>query len=332
MIELRDDMLYIAFPEVHPEAKMSLAFQRTLRIPDDGKTYPLPPGLGKFPVRHVDDYERVPSSWRRHGGVMLPLYQSEALWLHFSSPRQYPIALKVAAGKINAVTGEEWEGGLGSEPQNYLVVPKQPWLDGYSVERGTIRQFVAMPMGTNYSPEAQLTGREAVGGLQIEAFPLGREAYERHMESRRGNSRMRSMASAPQAAPAGAEGADMSLGMGGSMHQEIAEDDFDLEDWETSTSSRCFVHLCNSMLWREITGDEPPTTPFSAREYEQHGLPWFDYYVDGNVLDGSAKLGQLDSIREAGDKKGVDPIPDNGSVEPKNVVDLSPDGVRDGDW
>ena len=34
----------------------SLVFQRTLRIPDDGRDYPLPPGLGRFPLRHIDDY------------------------------------------------------------------------------------------------------------------------------------------------------------------------------------------------------------------------------------------------------------------------------------
>jgi hypothetical protein len=33
---------------------LNITFLRTLRIPDDGKTYPLPPGLGRFPVRRVD--------------------------------------------------------------------------------------------------------------------------------------------------------------------------------------------------------------------------------------------------------------------------------------
>ncbi len=36
--------------------RFSVSFQRTLRIPDDGKTYPLPPGLGEFPICKVDDY------------------------------------------------------------------------------------------------------------------------------------------------------------------------------------------------------------------------------------------------------------------------------------
>jgi hypothetical protein len=43
---------------------LEITFQRTLRIPDDGHTYPLPPGLGQFPVRKVEHYaDRV----RRHG-------------------------------------------------------------------------------------------------------------------------------------------------------------------------------------------------------------------------------------------------------------------------
>ena len=32
---------------------LRIAFQRTLRIPDDGETYSIPPGLGEFPIRRV---------------------------------------------------------------------------------------------------------------------------------------------------------------------------------------------------------------------------------------------------------------------------------------
>jgi hypothetical protein len=52
MITLEDDRLIFRFPEVHPEAECSIHFQRTLRIPDDERDYPLPPGLGAFPLRH----------------------------------------------------------------------------------------------------------------------------------------------------------------------------------------------------------------------------------------------------------------------------------------
>ena len=67
------------------------------------------------------------------------------------------------AGKINAVSGAAWAAELRSEPQDYAVVPGQPWLDGFSVGEGLIRQFVAMPLGAGDTVEEQLTGRADVG-------------------------------------------------------------------------------------------------------------------------------------------------------------------------
>jgi hypothetical protein len=170
MVELIDDALTFSFPDVHPKARLRIAFQRTLRIPDDGTTYPLPPGLGDFPLRHVDDFgARVPVAWGAHGGVMLPMYQSEAMWLHFASDvigmqAPYPFVVKMAAGKIDAVTGAAWSQDLGVRPQNYVVVPEQPWLDGFAVAKDTIRQFVAIPLGGGYTAEEQITGAAEHGG------------------------------------------------------------------------------------------------------------------------------------------------------------------------
>src|SRR5256885_17219389 len=106
MIELRNDVLAFSFPELHADARLEIELQRTLRIPDDGRAYPLPPGLGRFPLRHVDDFAaRVPADWSRHGGVMLPMYQAEALRIYFRSTTGYTFAVKVATGKITAVSG-----------------------------------------------------------------------------------------------------------------------------------------------------------------------------------------------------------------------------------
>jgi hypothetical protein len=149
MIELRNEALVFSFPEVHPDAQLRIDFHRTLRIPDDGKDYPLPPGLGRFPMKHVDDYcEKIPEVWLERGGVMLPMYQSEALWLNFDSSQipyhwtEYPFAIKVAAGKINAVTGDSWSDGLLRNPQDYMVSPEQPYppvcghASGVRIQRG----------------------------------------------------------------------------------------------------------------------------------------------------------------------------------------------------
>ncbi len=74
MIYLEHDQLEIRCPEVHDRARCSISFQRTLRIPDDGRDHPLPPGLDCFPLRHLDDYaDRLPNEWVRRGGVIMPL-------------------------------------------------------------------------------------------------------------------------------------------------------------------------------------------------------------------------------------------------------------------
>lgn len=317
MIELRDNALVISFPEVHREAAMGIDFQRTLRLPDDGKTYPLPAGLGRFPLRHVDDFAgRVRPAWIEHGGILLPMYQAEALWLNFTASNDYPFAVRVGTGKIDAATGEPWRDALARKPQNYLVIPHQPWLDGYCVEKGVIRQFVAMPLGRGYTAEEQLTGEAEVGGIQIVVYPMKREAYERHasarVQLRSGFAGMALMA-----------GAAMGLAPGGRMRQEIYRDRYDFDDWDLERRARCFVHIANSVTWRVITGDEPPTKPVTAEQYREAGVPWFDYYAEGEAaVDGSGLLRKLKSVFDLGKEKGESPLPDNESVTVDSVVEL----------
>src|SRR5690606_24596243 len=134
-----------------------------------GKTYPLPPGLGMFPIEQISDYaDRVPEHWRKHGGVFIPMYQREAMWIRFTSQRSWqPNSVKIAIGKVNAVSGEEWEQSLRRDKHDYVVCPPQPWLDGINAGDGFIKQFVAMPLGMGYTVEAQVTGKEEHGGIQI---------------------------------------------------------------------------------------------------------------------------------------------------------------------
>ncbi|MGD2068447.1 MAG: hypothetical protein PVI57_07155 [Gemmatimonadota bacterium] len=324
MIELRNDTLVFSFPEVHREARLRLDFQRTLRIPDDGEDYPLPPGLGSFPLRHVDDFAaRVPEAWIRHGGVMLPMYQSEAMWLDFTG--DYPMAVKVAAGKIDAVTGEAWDDGIHRDPQDYLVVPDQPWLDGYCIEKGAIRQFVAMPLGSGYSAEEQLTGRAEHGGVQIVVHPMKAEAW---MRMRREPADVMELPMPLyEAAPAAL---DMGLAPGGRMRQEIYDDPHDFDVWDTRHRSRCFVHLANSLAWRTVTGENPPSTPVTAEAYTRMGYPWFEYFdAERKALQGSDVLARLRSVAERGRDRGEVPLPENASVQVDRVVTLRK-GLREG--
>ncbi|MCE9614871.1 MAG: hypothetical protein K8T26_11380 [Lentisphaerae bacterium] len=334
MIELKRDALVFSFPEVHPSAVLSVDFQRTLRIPDDDKDYPLPPGLGRFPVRHVDDYAaNVPKSWIEHGGVMLPMYQAEALWLNFGSEdvedrdTPYPFAVMIATGKVNAVSGGTWRNGIHRRPQqDYVVVPEQPWLDGYCVEKGIIRQFVAMPLGAGYTTEEQITGKAEHGGLQIVAYPMKRDVFERRFPK---HQRERVCYSAPMPCCCEAP-SSMGLAPGGRMRQEIYDDPYDISDWDLDHGSRCFVHITNSMVWRQVSGENPPTTPPTSKEYTDAGLPWFEWYDDkNNPLAGNEALAGMKSVVQMGTQKGDVPLPENQSVTPQHVTALRK-GLRRG--
>ncbi len=346
MIELHSNTLRFSFPEVHEKARCSVSFIRTLRIPDDDNEYPLPPGFSRFPLQHVDDFaSRIPDSWSTHGGVFLPMYQAEALWLSFDG--DYPMALKIAAGKTCALTGEPWSDRLtrkdrdeawmqrrrrladslavplpGGPDQDYLVIPEQPWLDGFYAGKGVIRQFVAMPLGEGYTTEEQITGEAEHGGLQVAAYPMKAEQYER----RCGDSSEEVVYLRPPPS-AVACASEMGLAPGGLMRQEVYEDEYGVDVWDQSAKSRCFVHILNSLQYCQVTQEQPPTRPPTASEYEGAGLPWFDYYgADLKVLESQSKLLALKSIAELMKDRDEVALPDNEKLNPGKVVPLSKKG------
>lgn len=349
MLELKNDSLEFHFPEIHPEAKCWISFQRTLRIPDDGRSYPLPPGLGNFPMRHVDDFKKnVPDEWLKRGGVMLPLYQSEALWVNFRSNfvhdhgHEYPFAVKVSAGKRSAVTGKAWSKSLRED--DYVVLPTQPWIDGYVVEKGKIRQFVAVPLGAGFSVEEQLTGKAEFGGIQLEVYPMKRANFERRWPKRaRPRLGLRAMSASfndsddsleiCEAAAMPCASASMGIGAGGTMEQEIYEDPYGLNEWDLDTKNRCFVHLANSLVWRTITNEEPPATPATASLYKRYNYPWFEYYDDSTAaLGATEKLKGIKSVAQLSKEKGIPMLPENSSVKIDQTVKLKTSKVRDGKW
>jgi hypothetical protein len=326
MIELKNDSLEFRFPEVHPKARCRIEFQRTLRIPDDNREYPLPPGLGRFPLQHVDDFkEKIPADWVQHGGVFLPMYQTEALWINFHG--DYPCAVKIAAGKINAITGKAWRNPLARKRQDYVVVPGQPWLDGFAVSRGLIRQFVAMPLGEGYTAEEQLTGTAEHGGLQIVVYPMKAEVYAEFLARK---SRVLADFCCEGLLPC----APMGLAPGGLMRQEIYDDEHGLEAWDQTAGSRCFVHLLNSLGYLEVTGHRPPQPPPTAADYTRAGLPWFEYFdAERKALEGAVKLAGLDSVAAMSIKKGAGVTADNGPIGTPKVKQLGPKGlVREGEF
>jgi len=223
--------------------RFAVTFQRTLRVPDDGRVYDLPPGIGPFPVVRVEDHaDRVPDMWREHGGVFIPVHQREALWLGFRAAGWKPSAVKVGVGGINAVTGDSWDLRLHAGAQDYLVCPPQLWLDGVKTGPGRIRQFVASPLGEGFTIEAQLTGADALAGIQIAVFDPrpGRFPDEPPFDP---------MGHGPMAGgPLGALAMPHELGIaaGGTIQQSLYPDPYGVETWEETPRVTVWVHLVNS--------------------------------------------------------------------------------------
>jgi hypothetical protein len=298
--------------------RFSVSFQRTLRIPDDGRTYPLPPGLGKFPIYHVGDFaDRLPAVWQGRGGVFIPMYQREALWLGFGGADWKPNAVKVGIGHINALSGEAWDEQLRSDPQDYLVVPDQPWLDGINAGHGYVRQFVAMPLGRGYTVEAQVTGTEEFGGIQLLVYEPKPGRFPDTPPP---------PTLAPEPVPMSAPllpGMEMGLAAGGKITQKIYPDPYGVETWDEHNCGRLFIHLINSEQYAAITGESPPPTPISAQTYTEYGLPWFDLYdeAQGDV-PAAEKLARLKSIREVDAASGLPSAEESIEVPDQQVKKL----------
>ncbi|KAH9923627.1 uncharacterized protein B0H18DRAFT_1212143 [Fomitopsis serialis] len=154
---------------------VAMQFHRTIRVPDNDKTQPLPPNLGTFQIYNVADFaNRLPKSVVSKGGMFIAMYQREAMWISFSPCTPNGInALKVSVGGINALTGNPQNAKAAADTQDYLPINStsgQLWLDGICTAPGIVQQFVATPLGHGYTVEGQITGKEDIGGMQIDVF------------------------------------------------------------------------------------------------------------------------------------------------------------------
>lgn len=365
MATIQDNKIRFHFPNIHKNAGCSITLHRTLRVPSNSdptqkKVYPLPPSKGTFPLEHTSKYEKnLDEKTNERAGIMIPMYQSEALWMSFDTDYfsekhiQYPFALKISAGKRSAVTGKEWKEELIEK--DYVIIPKQPWIDGFVIEEGIVGQFVAIPISSKSTVEYQLTGKNEFGGIQIAAYPMKLEELNKRFSDYippkrtnlggvRGMSSsndlesfsMRMAYSAVGPATRGQQtnktkSKAMGIGLGGSISQKIFEDEFGIDSW-SNEHDRVFIHMINSLSWEGITGKKPPTTPCDAKAYAAAGFPWFDFYSDSPSLGTTELNGKLKTISEIeGESEDEDFEIKNEAVK-KLGEKKDPNKIKDGNW
>ena len=120
------------------------------------------------------------------------------------------------------------------------------------------------------------------------------------------------------------------------MKQKIYPDPHGLATWDDEEASRVFVHIVNTELWREITGEKPPESPVTAKEYERAGLPWFELYDEGmRSLDAQGALARVKSVKDLDLEKSGAPLQVDDAVKVgpvKKLLQAVAGSVRDGKW
>jgi hypothetical protein len=282
---------------------LTVTLHRTVRVHPDDKSN-LPPSLGHIEVYKVADYkEKCPESWDENA-VFVALHEKEALWMSFRLDHaSAPVAVLVGAGGVNALNGEKL--GLKLEADNYLVHPPQPWLDGWKNKDGTVFQFVVTEYkkGEGLSVGEQLHGEECkTGGLGLAVFeavdpsglrtkiglpqetfgnnPYNDAEYETcggavYSLCAAAEAPTKSLSSKPVrtrgAVPVRA--AEMGVGKGGSIRQEVYKDPYGLETWKKEPTAAVAVYFVNAEDFSAITGLPMPPLPKAAEDY--YGR-WYD--------------------------------------------------------
>ena len=122
------------------------------------------------------------------------------MWIDFKCRNTQDYMIKVYVGEVNAISGEPAVEDAGTKLrrqeklarqydnvdaavslQDYIIIPGQKWLDGIADANGSVRQFVAMPFGSGYSVESQVTGKDAAGGIQFEITPY--QPHQRNLST-----------------------------------------------------------------------------------------------------------------------------------------------------
>jgi hypothetical protein len=158
MIDVKNNNLVFAFPEVNPAAELCIHFRR-----EDGSEEPVPI------VSQPDDDGFM---LQGQGALVMhlrPKIAFEEFWYGTGAKKvRFPFAVLLTVGGRNALTGEQ-SGALTRSPQNYFASPPQGGIDGYFVG-GRVIPF----RGGDVSPRERTR-------LAVTVFPVKKETWDHWM-------------------------------------------------------------------------------------------------------------------------------------------------------
>jgi hypothetical protein len=257
--------------------QLTVTFQHAPRAPEDAKIYVLSAALEQPPLYPATDFpDTLPASWLKQTDFLMPMNPSEPFSIRFTA--NYPFALKLKVGNRDALTGKPSLPGLQKDPRNYLVVSGELTVKGIKD-----RSFV-LSLDAGCAMNNQFFANEKIGMIDLQIYPLRAESYfseevahsiprtlreffawfvygpstnARWEEMRRLDERQRSECLTDESG---------AIVLGRKFEDEfdpqLIEELTDLRevaDWDQIQSECCSAYVCNSSVWRQITGESSAT-------------------------------------------------------------------------
>lgn len=276
MIEFQDHGMIFRFPHLADNAVAAVVFWRLLRSQDVGAPRekllpwapgPVPLGVGPMRIEPVDRHaDMLPEPMLRRGGVLLPMWQSEALSIRFACyAGSMPFAVTLEAGGVNLVSGAPARAGLHRDPQDYCAFPTLRGIDWVRTGPDTVRQPVPSPIDADLSAEDQLDRSAASGGIRISVTPPTREAFVAWEKNPR-----HELLYDDELANIGAKGRSFSV-------CEMEADGRPLDDYDWARTLSTWVTMLDAVAWFHVAKRLPRRLPPMELTYE-YRQPWFDHY------------------------------------------------------
>jgi hypothetical protein len=113
---------------------------------------------------------------------------------------------------------------------------------------------------------------------------------------------------------------EMSVAAGGRIKQSIVKDKYG-EFWLSGRTTVFNTQILNSVVYKAVTGEAPPTKPIDAKTYKAHGFPFFQLYEELSGISGNfSKVKSVAELDGSADNVVTSRVVDIGSQVPVGLV------------
>jgi hypothetical protein len=287
--------LIVDFQDIHQDAYVELDFQRIFRVPDNG--YYIPTPYGWFPFVKASEIHCKYIYGFNIDDIIIPMYQSEALCIHFSSNivdeygTGYPFAIKIYIDKLNALNGKKQNHSINKG--EYIFLKNYNILSYVKNKNSEFIQIVPIPVFYD-NVNKNLKDNIHYYSLIIDIIPLKVDVFKNHYPEEKDFKDIHCIWGQLIEPELIKLEIDIFNGLDDDSSENFDDIDdieleseyidrdnvFDNDDWDVTSAKRINVKIINSLIYKNITGTYPCHSPLNESHYQKFGIPWLDWYSD----------------------------------------------------